>query len=272
LTPGDIFASTSSFSSASPNVFHFDSAGGFEGFFFRPFDVGDFAVSKEGELLVGSSRSGTIARLDANGGLLGLISTPATAIHGLAVSSSNDIYVAEGSSNKLFRLDSSGNFLDLAFVNTNITHLSMNLNDDIVFTRPSGGFNSPRELVIFDFASGIQSTIPTPFLSIGGIAVAPGGEFLVAGRSGCCGSLNTISTLDANGSVLSSFIGPTNINALGVVVMPEPGAAGLLGLSLAGLALLRRRLASTSTPARRASRRPTGRRRPRSSSRASSST
>jgi outer membrane protein assembly factor BamB len=246
FTPGDVVVSiypTSSYDEPRPDMYSFDAVGQFEGFFFQPFSVGDLAASN-GELLIASSNSGTIARVDSGGGLLGLISTPADRIDGLAVASNGDLYVAEYSGNQLWRLDSSGNFLDMAFVMDDIQHLGIDPNDNLVYSRRSGtSSSSPLELVVFDFELGVQTTTPTEFRRIGGLAVDALGLFVVAGTTSSYYSsiVNTVVYLDASGAEVSRFVGPSGIESLAVVTTPEPGTGTLLGASLAALALLLRR-------------------------------
>src|SRR5262245_31981464 len=95
-----LVAVTSSYysSAGKPDTYLLTQQGGFEGWFYAPFTVGDMA-SRGHELLIGHQDSGTIARMDLDGGLVGLINTPLSQIGGLAVASNGDLFVSEENSN-----------------------------------------------------------------------------------------------------------------------------------------------------------------------------
>ena len=223
-------------SSDDPDVYNLDDDGQFESFFFSPFDVGDLAWSNSG-LLVGHEDSGTIARVDERGGLLGLISTGVNRIDGLAVDSTGDIFVAEDGSNRMFRLNSAGTFLDLRFMPLQIESLGVDSSNNLIFAERTGTSSSSTfDIVRWDYDNGVEvSRFSTNLRVVYGLT-GLGDDILAVGReSSCCSSSpSQIFRFGASGALVDAINGPQNMGSIAAHA-PEPGTALLMGLGLMGL-------------------------------------
>jgi hypothetical protein len=228
------------YNTVNPDTYLLTQQGGFEGWFYSPFEVSDMA-SRGHELLAANNDSGTIARLNLDGGLVGLINTPANGIGGIAVGTNGDLFVSEDSSNQILRLNSTGNFLDMVFVPQPVGAMGVDSQDRLVYSvaHDPNSYNSLRDIVFFDFDLGqVVNTVNTQYRSILGLDFSDTNEILVVGSTEQYSSTAKISRLSLSGQSLGDILGPSNVRAITLVSSPEPSTALLVGL---GLALLGRR-------------------------------
>ena len=230
------------FGSTKPDTYLLTQQGGFEGWFYSPFAVSDMA-SRGHELLVANGDSGTIARLNLDGGLVGLINTPANGIGGIAVASNGDLFISERGGNQILRLNSSGNFLDMAFLSQPVGAMGIDAQDRLVFSmlHDPNSFNTPLDIAFFDFGLGqIVSTVNTQYRTILGLDFSDTNEILVSGNTQSFSNITKISRLGLNGQALGDILGPSNVSAITLVVSPEPSTALLLCGGLLAFATRRR--------------------------------
>jgi hypothetical protein len=243
-----VLSTSSNFSfngSPLPNTYVLNQQGAFQGWFYSPFTPSDMASSGS-TLLVANGSSGTIAKIGTDGGLVGLFNTPTAGISGLAVGSAGDLYVSVTNNREIMHLDSAGNVLGLDFTPSQVGAMGIDAKGELVFAAPSSNFGSTN-LTFFDFnLDKIVSTVSTSFNSINALDVSSTGEIWVAGvpYNNCCSQV--LDRLGSNGQVLATLNGPPNVSAIALVPspaapVPEPSTAALMGLGLAGVALVQRR-------------------------------
>ncbi|MEM7410426.1 MAG: hypothetical protein AAF430_09355 [Myxococcota bacterium] len=233
-----VVSTTRSFSSsapATPDLYNLGTDGDFQSRFFSPFAVGDLAWS-DGNLLIGHSSSGTIAKVDERGGLVDIILTPARGIAGLAAASNGDLFVADTSGNQLYRLSSTGSLLDLVFLNQSVSALGIDDQDRLLFAEAPSF--STRRIVTYDFDLGEISSFDANLRSLFGLAFIDG-EIFATGSTGSSSSSNSmINRFDpVSGTLLGSVVGPSGVTSI-TAHTPEPGTALLV---IGGLIALARR-------------------------------
>jgi hypothetical protein len=233
----------------TPNMVQVDSTGAFKGWSFSPFVPSDIAVDTSGNILFGSSSSGTIVVTNGSGGLVRLIPTPAPSINGLAVEANGNIVVASG--NSFYELDPQGQFLSLIFspvalggcCSSNIS-LGIDSNGEAVFVAPSAGYGSTLSIDFFNLQTRVLRSVSTTFTSIAALDASEAGELVVVGSTdpnAYYDAILSIHHVGLDGTILSQFAGPQNVGALAVANLPEPGPALLVGIGLSLLALRRDR-------------------------------
>jgi PEP-CTERM motif len=245
----NLVLATSNFSfngSALPDTYVLNQQGAFQSWFYSPYAPSDLASSGNA-ILVANSSSGTIAKVDTNGGLIGLVSTPTNGISGIAVGGSGDLYVSVSNNREIMHLDPTGNVIGLDFMPSQVGAMAIDGNGRLVFATSSSSFSSPLSLSLFDFTlDAVVSTVSTSFSSINGLEISSTGEIWISGTPINSFSTQVLDRLAANGQILGTINGPSNIGAITLVPgppvapVPEPTTGSLIGVGLAAVALARR--------------------------------